>query len=496
MKKMLALLSALLFASTVYSADITVKSFSPSSDQAQTLGTATSRWGTVYTKEINDGEGGAVQVNTLSVASAFASELNHNALTTDSRASENSHPIEAITGLPDALRPATQAYPGVMSTQDKTKLDNIVTDGIVYFTPEGNIRLSNAHKLLGTSLDGVDINLVEMNQWDQVDIGSLSHPLNINSQVRPTVQIAGESGITAELIAFLSDIQRRSSWEVEDPADLVTLTSAQLGDLAKITAGVQEGDTYQLISDAPAVMSSWLNITQDGGVLSVNGKVGTVTVDLADFPDIQEALNAKAFVTALNDYAPLNSPNFTGTPKAPTQTEGDNTDRVATTAFVNTALSKSSGAIVGEIRLFPFRKNQLPSGWYFPSGDYFPISSPVGQVLKNLSMDYKADWGIIVDGDNIRLFDPDKFFTVDGTGETAGRFFRPTEGVARLPGSAQNDELKSHTHTYQVSSSGSFTGTQYNAFIYNTEGQTGATGGSETRPKNIGMTPAVYLGVN
>lgn len=37
--------------------------------------------------------------------------------------------------------------------------------------------------------------------------------------------------------------------------------------------------------------------------------------------------------------APLNSPSFTGTPEAPTPTTGDNSTKVATTAFVQTAIS-------------------------------------------------------------------------------------------------------------------------------------------------------------
>lgn len=41
----------------------------------------------------------------------------------------------------------------------------------------------------------------------------------------------------------------------------------------------------------------------------------------------------------ITDAAPLNSPAFTGTPTAPTQTAGNNTTRVATTAFVTAAVS-------------------------------------------------------------------------------------------------------------------------------------------------------------
>ena len=47
--------------------------------------------------------------------------------------------------------------------------------------------------------------------------------------------------------------------------------------------------------------------------------------------------------TDLAAKAPLASPTFTGTPAAPTPTTGDNTTKIATTAFVNTATGGGSG---------------------------------------------------------------------------------------------------------------------------------------------------------
>lgn len=53
-------------------------------------------------------------------------------------------------------------------------------------------------------------------------------------------------------------------------------------------------------------------------------------------------------------------------------------------------------------------------------------------------------------------------------------------------GTTQEDELKSHTHSYAVSTyydSGNWSGDDWN----NGPGTTGATGGNETRPKNMYM---------
>lgn len=45
------------------------------------------------------------------------------------------------------------------------------------------------------------------------------------------------------------------------------------------------------------------------------------------------------------NYAPLNSPAFTGTPTAPTASAGTNTTQIATTEFVQTAIGDLSGAM-------------------------------------------------------------------------------------------------------------------------------------------------------
>lgn len=60
----------------------------------------------------------------------------------------------------------------------------------------------------------------------------------------------------------------------------------------------------------------------------------------------------------------------------------------------------------------------------------------------------------------------------------------------RALGSAQEDELKSHTHEYLQVSGGGEGQTSGGSSTYNRPTQTESTGGSETRPKNIS---AVYV---
>lgn len=79
---------------------------------------------------------------------------------------------------------------------------------------------------------------------------------------------------------------------------------------------------------------------------TVNGNVGT-------FQGI--TVNAKGQVTAAasQNYAPLASPTFTGTPAAPTPTAGDNSTRVATTAYVANYLPLAGGSLTGTLNVNP-----------------------------------------------------------------------------------------------------------------------------------------------
>lgn len=52
-------------------------------------------------------------------------------------------------------------------------------------------------------------------------------------------------------------------------------------------------------------------------------------------------------IPSVGGYAPVNSPNFTGTPQAPTATAGTNTKQIATTAFVKTAITNNNSSVLG-----------------------------------------------------------------------------------------------------------------------------------------------------
>lgn len=175
------------------------------------------------------------------------------------------------------------------------------------------------------------------------------------------------------------------------------------------------------------------------------------------------------------------------------------------------------GGIIGEIRLLPFRKTDLPDGWYFCNGDRFSLASDQGEALYTLPVLMKSDWGITAKDGSINL--PNLFSGNDGY------FLRSANNSSRYPGNAQTDAMRNITGSFSFvdsagivmhsaaigasTLSGAFFsyggaktfGPQLYSYGASTSGDLQfdasrcAPTAHEVRPMNIGMTPAIYLGV-
>lgn len=98
-----------------------------------------------------------------------------------------------------------------------------------------------------------------------------------------------------------------------------------------------DGDVYVWV-DANSRFEPQAPASGSGDVV---GPAVSVDSNIALFDGITGKL-LKDGAKKISDLAPLASPTFTGNPKAPTPTVGDNDTSIATTAFVVTALSGSS----------------------------------------------------------------------------------------------------------------------------------------------------------
>jgi stress-induced morphogen len=145
----------------------------------------------------------------------------------------------------------------------------------------------------------------------------------------PAIAVSEFLGTTANQAAMLALSGQRGDWTIR----------------------TDENKTYFLIAEDATQLSNWKGLeTPASAVVSVNGQIGVIVlgktdVGLANVDNTSDANKpvSTATQTALDLKANLNSPAFTGTPTLPTgtiavtQTAGDSTTKIATTAFVTAA---------------------------------------------------------------------------------------------------------------------------------------------------------------
>lgn len=169
-----------------------------------------------------------------------------------------------------------------------------------------------------------------------------------------------------------------------------------------------------------------------------------------------------------------------------------------------------AGMPVGVILLLPFRKDELPQGWHFCNGAAVSLDSAQGRALNALPAGYKADWGITTLDGAVTL---PNLFSEDGR----GCFLRSVDGVTRQVGAVEEDAIRNITgditnnsnyDTQLSAGTGCFTAVMKEGVrSWNSSGANARSVGAnfdasrvvptaeENRPLNLGMTPAVYLGV-
>ena len=144
------------------------------------------------------------------------------------------------------------------------------------------------------------------------------------------------------------------------------------------------------------------------------------------------------------------------------------------------------------------------TGAGMPVGAILLLDSDQGRALNALPAGYKADWGITTMDGAITL---PNLFSEDGR----GCFLRPVDGVTRQVGAEQGDAIRNITgNTSHEIDRGTPLGAFYTGPATSGINSLGeATSdkelrfdasrvvptAEENRPLNLGMTPAVYLGV-
>lgn len=184
------------------------------------------------------------------------------------------------------------------------------------FLQKGMIHLAvNIKQIKGSN------NLIQQAKFVQDNLnGKISFSDNnlVLSVPLKTVSSDGEDLPVTEDNSFITKKYVDSSIEsikgtASENADTLGKLEAAIKDINAITAGVQ---------------SVTATANYDEGTT-----IGTITVDDSTV----------TFKIDLSSYAPLDSPDLTGTPTAPTPAKGNITKQIATTAFVTTAISDIKG---------------------------------------------------------------------------------------------------------------------------------------------------------
>lgn len=145
---------------------------------------------------------------------------------------------------------------------------------------------------------------------------------------------------TSQLPAAITGaMSYQGTWNAATNTPTLTSGTGTQGHMYKVSvAGTTSLDGYNEWDVGDFVVfngTTWDGIDGDKSeVTSVAGRIGAVVLTIAD----------------ISGGAPLASPAFTGNPTAPTQTQGDNSTKLATTAYVDTGLAtKLNSSAVGTI---------------------------------------------------------------------------------------------------------------------------------------------------
>lgn len=177
--------------------------------------------------------------------------------------------------------------------------------------------------------------------------------------------------------------------DTDDITDTATNRYTNDSDITRLanTSGTNTGDQDLSSYATTTSVTSGLALKADLASPTFTGTVGGITKSMVGLGNVDNTsdLNkpvSTAAQTALNLKANLASPALTGTPTAPTQTANNNSTRLATTAYVDTAdalkVNKSGDTMTGTLTVPQINftaGNRYLSGTGFPNG---VISAPVG----------------------------------------------------------------------------------------------------------------------
>lgn len=207
-----------------------------------------------------------------------------------------------ITALDESVSEIDQRFGNYYNKKEVDgKITAATADAVMYdanndIRPRNNIRLGNNKKLLGTDLNGVDHNLVEVSQWGIADFGSATLPMNFTANSRPTVQLQGETGAQAHSVAFVDDV---NSVRSDLDAEVIRATEAEEGlrtQIENVDSSLREN-----IDSVKADLQSKINETNQTVSDNHDQLVNLEKTTTETFTTVNEALNSLDSRVSVNE---------------------------------------------------------------------------------------------------------------------------------------------------------------------------------------------------
>ena len=260
------------------------------------------------------------------------------------------------------------------TTAEKTKLAGIATGAEVNtvvgvqrngadLTPDSTTRKVNVEvPVLGVQVNGTDltpdsstkkVNVVipaaDVNVIETVKVNGTALTPDSNKAVDITVPVLGVQVNGTDLTP---DSNKKVN-VVIPAADVNVIEGVQVNG-SDLTP--DSNKKVNVVIPVLGVQVNGTDLTPDSTTKKVN--IVMPTIDSALSGTSENAVQNKVVKAALDLKAPLASPEFSGTPTAPTAASGTNTTQIATTAFVKSAVDS---AIAGVVQFDTQVVNELPA---------------------------------------------------------------------------------------------------------------------------------------
>jgi len=283
-----------------------------------------------------------------------------------------------------------------------------------------------------------------------------------------------------------------------------------LGGIAQAEAWAQSNITPDINDPDSKSAKTWANMADASVQIGIDQAEAWATSDIN--PDVDDALSksSKTWANMADESVQRGIDQAEAWATSDISPDINDADSKSAKSWASEAQAIAHSIVsfpIGYITLMPYRNNDLPSGWYFCNNDRYANTTAQGIALNALSANFKSDWEI--SSNDISINVPNMFYS------DRGYFLRAVNSNSRRLGTAgiEHDAIRNITgviggvRSSTVATSGVFELMEITSTMYGNTYMgrffTGAdfdasrvvSTSSENRPLNIGMTPAIFLGV-